>query len=278
MTTNINSYILGTSTVQHTNLHDNVFGSISGTAVEGNTQLTLNVGGDLTGGGTITLGTGGTLNIDYTGPSNISELTNDSGYITSASIPTNVSAFTNDSGYITNADIPTNHMVNDANNTVAGTIAPTQDATYDLGTATEQWNTIYGHTVEATYADLAERYSADAPYEPGTVLVFGGEAEVTTTTMLSDTKVVGIVSTDPALKMNSAAGNSQTHPYIALKGRVPCKVIGKIEKGDLLVTSSTPGYAKASLGVPMIGTVIGKAIEAKSGTGEGIIEVFVSIM
>ena len=173
---------------------------------------------------------------------------------------------------------PTNHMVNDASNTVAGSISPSVDATHDLGTATEQWNTIYGHTVEATYADLAERYSADAPYEPGTVLVFGGEAEVTTTTMLASTKVVGIVSTDPALKMNSAAGNSQTHPYIALKGRVPCKVIGKIEKGDLLVTSSTPGYAKASLGVPMIGTVIGKAIEAKSGTGEGIIEVFVSIM
>ena len=96
--------------------------------------------------------------------------------------------------------------------------------------------------------------------------------------MIADTKVVGIVSTDPALKMNSSAGNSQTHPYIALKGRVPCKVIGKIEKGDLLVTSSIPGYARASLGVPMIGTVIGKAIEAKPGTGEGIVEVFVSIM
>jgi len=193
-------------------------------------------------------------------------------------IPTNVSAFTNDSGYITNADIPTNHMVNDASNTVAGSISPSVDATHDLGTATEQWNTIYGHAVEATYADLAERYAADAPYEPGTVLVFGGEAEVTTTTMLSNTKVVGIVSTEPALKMNSAAGNSQTHPYIALKGRVPCKVIGKIEKGDLLVTSDKAGYAKASLGVPMIGTVIGKAIESKPGTGEGIIEVFVSIM
>ena len=174
--------------------------------------------------------------------------------------------------------IPTNHMVNDADNTVAGSISPSQDATYDLGTATEQWNVIYGHTVEATYADLAERYSADAPYEPGTVLVFGGEAEITTTTMIADTKVVGIVSTDPALKMNSAAGNSQTHPYIALKGRVPCKVIGKVEKGDLLVTSDRPGYAKTSLGVPMIGTVIGKAIEAKPGTGEGIVEVFVSMM
>ena len=206
------------------------------------------------------------------------DYTNFTNTPTIPTVPTNVSAFTNDSGYITNAELPTNHMVNDANNTVAGSISPSQDATYDLGTATEQWNVIYGHTVEATYADLAERYSADAPYEPGTVLVFGGEAEITTTTMIADTKVVGIVSTDPALKMNSAAGNSQTHPYIALKGRVPCKVIGKVEKGDLLVTSDRPGYAKTSLGVPMIGTVIGKAIEAKPGTGEGIVEVFVSMM
>ena len=83
MTTNINSYILGASTVQNTNLHNNVFGNISGTAVEGDTQLTLNVSGDLSGGGTITLGSGGTLNISYTGPSNVSEFTNDSGYLTS---------------------------------------------------------------------------------------------------------------------------------------------------------------------------------------------------
>jgi hypothetical protein len=205
------------------------------------------------------------------------DYTNFTNTPTIPTIPTNVSAFTNDSGYITSADIPTNHMVNDASNTVAGSISPSVDATHDLGTATEQWNTIYGHTVEATYADLAERYAADAPYEPGTVLVFGGEAEVTTTTMLASTKVVGIVSTDPALKMNSAAGNSDTHPYIALKGRVPCKVIGEINRGDLLVTSDKAGYAKRSLGVPMIGTVIGKAI-GNNESGEGIIEVFVSMM
>jgi hypothetical protein len=192
-------------------------------------------------------------------------------------VPTNVSAFTNDSGYITNAAIPTNHMVNDASNTVAGSISPSVDATHDLGTSTEQWNVIYGHSVEATFADLAERYEADASYEPGTVLVFGGNAEITTTTMLADTKVVGIVSSDPALKMNSAAGNDDTHPYIALKGRVPCKVIGEVNRGDLLVTADKPGYAKKSLGVPMIGTVIGKAIGSNE-TGEGTIEVFVSMM
>ena len=85
MTTNINSYILGASTVQNTNLHNSVFGTTAGTAVEGDTQFTLNVGGDLTGGGTITLGSGGTLNVSYTGPV----------------IPTLISSFTNDSGYLT---------------------------------------------------------------------------------------------------------------------------------------------------------------------------------
>ena len=83
MTTNINSYILGSSTVQNTNLHNNVFGSTSGTAVAGNVQFTLTTSGDLTGGGTITLGSGGTLNISYTAPTNISTFTNDSGYLTS---------------------------------------------------------------------------------------------------------------------------------------------------------------------------------------------------
>jgi hypothetical protein len=108
MTTNINSYILGASTVQNTNLHNNVFGNVTGTAVEGDTQLVITTSGDLSGGGTITLGTGGTLDISYTGPVNVSAFTNDSGYITSSAIPTNVSAFTNDSGYITSSSIPTN--------------------------------------------------------------------------------------------------------------------------------------------------------------------------
>ena len=111
MTTNINSYILGSSTVQNTNLHSNVFGSSIGTAVEGHTTITISTGGDLSGGGTITLGSGGNLEVSYTGPTiptNVSEFTNDSAYITSASIPTAISAFTNDSAYITSASIPSN--------------------------------------------------------------------------------------------------------------------------------------------------------------------------
>lgn len=193
--------------------------------------------------------------------------------------PTNVSAFTNDAGYITSGDIPTNHMVTDANNTVSGSIIPSVDATYDLGNVTNQWNVVYGHTIEATYADLAERYEADQEYDEGHVVVFGGSKEITETFVRGDTAVAGVISMYPALKMNSDAGNDKTHPYVALKGRVPCKVIGPVRKGQLLVTCGEhPGYAIAATSDPKIGSVIGKAIGSLDSSEKGIIEIFVSMM
>jgi hypothetical protein len=133
------------------------------------------------------------------------------------------------------------------------------------------WTLESGSTLQSTFADLAERYAADAVYEPGTVLVIGGEKEVTVTSIFADARVAGIVSTNPAYMMNSDAGNDETHPYIALKGRVPCKVIGPVKKGDLLVTSTHPGYACVGQSV-FGGAVIGKALEDKS-EGFGVIEV-----
>ena len=125
----------------------------------------------------------------------------------------------------------------------------------------------------ALYADLAERYEADAVYDEGTVLIIGGEKEVTVTTTFADTRVAGIVSKNPAYMMNSEAGTDETHPYIALKGRVPCKVQGYIKKGDLIVTSSTPGYGIAASNV-FGGAFIGKALGTQS-EGFGVIEVLV---
>ena len=98
---------------------------------------------------------------------------------------------------------------------------------------------------KAKYADLAERYAADAPYAEGTVVVFGGEAEVTASSSFAQRSVAGVVSTKPAVMMNSEAGNSQTHPYIALQGRVPVKVTGDVKKGDILVASDVAGTATA---------------------------------
>jgi hypothetical protein len=125
----------------------------------------------------------------------------------------------------------------------------------------------------AYYADIAERYEADAVYDAGTVLVIGGDKEVTVTTIFADTRVAGIVSKNPAYMMNSEAGTDETHPYIALKGRVPCKVQGYIKKGDLIVTSSTPGYGIAASSV-FGGAIIGKALGTQS-EGFGVIEVLV---
>ena len=105
--------------------------------------------------------------------------------------------------------------------------------------------TFYGVSTTAKYADLAERYAADAPYSEGTVVVFGGEAEVTASTSYAQRSIAGVVSTKPAVMMNAEAGNSQTHPFIALQGRVPVKVTGEVKKGDILVASDIAGTATA---------------------------------
>jgi hypothetical protein len=150
---------------------------------------------------------------------------------------------------------------------------PSADNTYDIGSNSFQWRRIYGHTVEATYADLAERYEADAEYEPGTVVVFDGDKEITTTDVEADYKVAGVISTDPGLKMNSNAGEDSTHPYVALKGRVPCKIIGPVKKGDLIVTSKTPGYGVSVGGTDMGRSVFAKSLVNNDDSGEKVIEV-----
>jgi hypothetical protein len=146
-------------------------------------------------------------------------------------------------------------------------------ALYSTSTVSyDAYNNILNITATAAeYADLAERYEADAVYEEGTVLVIGGNKEVTTTAIYADTRVAGIVSKNPAYMMNRDAGTDETHPYIALKGRVPCKVVGPIKKGDILVTSAHAGYACVGQSV-FAGSVIGKALEDKL-EGFGVIEV-----
>jgi hypothetical protein len=112
---------------------------------------------------------------------------------------------------------------------------------------------------ESTYAaDLAEYYEGDQDYDVGTVLIFGGEKEVTVSYMAKDKRVAGVVSDTAAYSMYGACPGFKNQ--IALQGRVPCKVKGKISKGDLLVTSDTPGVAMA-YDDPKAGTIIGKAIE-----------------
>jgi hypothetical protein len=148
----------------------------------------------------------------------------------------------------------------------------------NLGASGRQWNTVYAGTFEGTatsaqYADLAENYLADATYEEGTVLVFGGDEEVTVTDSKGNTRVAGVVSTNPAHLMNSNLEGEHVSA-IALQGRVPCKVLGKVAKGDMLVTSAIPGYAIVN-NSPGVGQVIGKAVGAKDNDGKGTVEVVV---
>ena len=137
-------------------------------------------------------------------------------------------------------------------------------------------NIFQGTATSARYADLAERYEADAILEPGTVVCFGGNKEITACDHENDHAVAGVVSTDPAYMMNSGAGNNDTHPYIALTGRVPVKVVGPVAKGDLLVASGVKGHAMANNNAKA-GTIIGKAI-GSSDSGEAVIEALINLM
>jgi hypothetical protein len=144
---------------------------------------------------------------------------------------------------------------------------------YQPSTGKVQATTFDGNATTANFADLAEKYLADKSYEPGTVLVFGGENEVTVTDAKGDRKIAGVVSTDPGFLMNKGL-EGDTVVELALTGRVPCKVIGKVEKGDMLVTSAIPGYAIVD-NDPKLGTVIGKAVGTKDDDGRGVVEVVV---
>tara|TARA_Y100000310_G_scaffold152808_1_gene152234 strand:+ start:451 stop:1761 length:1311 start_codon:yes stop_codon:yes gene_type:complete len=138
-------------------------------------------------------------------------------------------------------------------------------------------DTLTGTATAAQYSDLAERYESDQMYTAGTVVCFGGNAEITQSTELYDSKVAGVISTNPAHLMNAQAGTNETHPAVALTGRVPCKVMGTVRKGDLMVTSAQPGVAmSADERVP--GTIIGKAIQNYTDSGIGVIEILVTLM
>ena len=143
----------------------------------------------------------------------------------------------------------------------------TTGATATPGVITGNWTLSAGSMLNATYADLAECYTADSEYEPGTVLEFGGANEVTLSTDATN-RVAGVVSTNPAYVMNSSCPGEHV-VAIALQGRAPCKVRGTIHKGDMLIAGGD-GFARPS-GSPLMGTVIGKSLEDFDGVS-GIIE------
>ena len=155
--------------------------------------------------------------------------------------------------------------------TVSAAIVPNANASVNLGSSGAWWATIYGTATHAQYADLAENYQADKAYTAGTVVMFGGSAEVTVADA-DTTRVAGVVSTNPAHLMNGGLTGANVVP-LALQGRVPCMVIGPVAKGDLMVSAGF-GYAKVN-NTPQCGQVIGKALQDVTFAGKAVIEVVV---
>jgi len=152
-------------------------------------------------------------------------------------------------------------------NVTTQNIVAASDATYDIGSSSAGYNTVYAKATSAQYADLAEKYETDSNYDVGTVVIFGGEKEVTQSTISNDTRVAGVISEDPAYLMNDKSEGQA----IALVGKVKCKVHGVVSKGDLLTTCGThPGCAQKAIS-PVLGSVVGKAMENKEDAGESVI-------
>jgi hypothetical protein len=233
---------------------------ITGTAAGGsNTQVQFNNGDVLTGVAGFTYNFN-TSTLALTGTANIGNV-NVTGGI-AGTLTTNAQPNITSVGTLASLNV----------GGVLTTTAITTGGNSTAGNITGNWTLTAGSKIQATYADLAEYYSADDYYIPGTVLEFGGDKEVTLAGIESS-RLAGVVSSEPAYVMN---GNLKAdHPVmIALVGRVPVRVIGPVSKGDMLVSAGN-GFAKATSMSPKVGTVIGKAIENKFDDGEGVVEVMV---
>lgn len=272
--------------------------------VTGNATLSGNILGDRIQNGTTTIdiqSTGGNANVTVGGTSNVAVFATTGAFITGLQSVTGnliggnittaglISATGNiqggnlttaglisATGAITGAALTgTSLTVSTGNVTLGNIVNSGSNATGNIGSATTYFNTVFAKATSALYADLAENYSADADYAPGTVVEFGGTAEVTQTSSSHRTQVAGIVSTDPSYLMN--AGQSGDHVVaVALTGRVPCQVVGNIVKGDRLVASTVAGVATVlNMAQYQPGCIIGKALENYNSQEVGRIEVAV---
>jgi hypothetical protein len=168
-------------------------------------------------------------------------------------------------------------LLRDGSATITGTLVPSANVTVDLGTTTAWFRNIYGTSVQAKYADLAERYAADAEYSPGTVVELGGTHEITAVKRELSDAVFGVISTAPAYLMNAESGLDATHPPVAMVGRVPVRTTGIVRKGDRLVSAGN-GLARAAAADELTAwNVIGRALEDKPDQGILLIQAVVSV-
>ena len=266
-------------------------GNVSGGNVAATTNIysfsTMQAVGNITGGniltgglisaastitGTSHLGSVVSVSGTITGSSHLGSVVSVSGTITGASLAGTITTAsqTNITAVGTLTSLNSGAISSSGNVTAAGHVGTIYtnsiintgaNATGNIGSSTLYFNTAFVKATSAQYADLAEMYVADNPYQPGTVLEFGGDQEVTITTRSHSTAVAGIVSTNPSYLMNSCLEGEHV-VAVALTGRVPCQVLGPVKKGDVLVSSNLPGVAQRIGTDWQPGVVVGKSMGA----------------
>jgi hypothetical protein len=161
--------------------------------------------------------------------------------------------------------------------TSAGIVNNQANGVGNIGNSSSYFNTVFARSTSAQYADVAERFAADADYEAGTVVELGGAAEITKVGVDLSDKVFGVISTRAAYLMNAGAGTDSTHPPVAMTGRVPVKVLGMVNKGDRLVSAGNGVARAADAGEATAFNTIGRALANKLDAGLGTVEAIVTI-
>ena len=256
----------GTSNVKVISSGGNVATSVGGTP---NVLVVTATGANISG----TLNTGtGNANVGNIGATN-GVFTNISGTLTTAAQINITSVGTLGALSVTGNITGSNLSVSTGTVTTGNIVNSNANGVGNIGSSTTYFNTVFAKATSAQYADLAEKYTADADYAPGTVVAFGGEYEVTLANEEDSTRVAGVISTNPAFIMNDdiALSNGRI-ATVALQGRVPCQVVDSVRKGDMMVAAGN-GAARAN-NAACAGSIIGKALENFDGA-HGIIEVVI---
>jgi hypothetical protein len=255
----------------------------SGEKIEGdNTDLTITSGGqiNLSSGNTVAVTGALTVTGDLTvnGTTTTVATSNTTIADNMIELNTGISASSNDAGIIIERGSTGNNAAiiwDESTDTFAMGLTTSTAAdksggiTVSVGTLVAN---LTGTATAAQYSDVAERFASDSAYTPGTVVALGGAEEITQVNEEGSDEVFGVISStkQAAFMMNGGAGNDDTHPYIAMTGRVNVKVIGSVSKGDRLISASVPGYAKAAIKSECTAfNVIGRALTGKTEAGNG---------
>ena len=207
---------------------------------------------------------------------NLSLRVNDGGVDTSVLV---VNGSTGQVTFPTTVAVTGNISVGNVSTTIASVSSITKTGSNgvgNIGSATSAFNTIFAKATSAQYADVAERFAADDVLEPGTVVELGGTAEITRSRQELSESVFGVISTRAAYLMNSTAGEDETHPPVAMTGRVPVRCVGRVNKGDRLVSAGDGVARAARAGEATSFNVIGRALEDKLTDATAMIEAIVA--